>query len=159
MVGEARAVRGTHDPDHEDPARVHERWQLRAGRPRPRRSPDPVPSRCLSLIGLGTGRRIGAALVTIAAAVAWGMAAPIPAAGQSDCAAESEPNDTPEAAQQTSGPLCLTGTLPSDDQDIVLWELSAADAMSPWTFEVAGIPGTRTGLKVVPITSEPGVEP
>ncbi|MFN8620889.1 MAG: VWA domain-containing protein [Chloroflexota bacterium] len=90
--------------------------------------------------------------------VGW-LALPAAAQEPAGCTAEAEPNDSPDALPILSGPLCITGTLPTNDQDIVVWELSVADAARPWTIAVDGIPGTITGLKILPVTSDPGVVP
>lgn len=40
--------------------------------------------------------------------------------------ADQEPNDTPDEAAPASGPLCIEGEPPDDDQDLFLWEFEAA---------------------------------
>jgi hypothetical protein len=81
---------------------------------------------------------------------------------QGACLAEQEPNDDPETATGlgfAAGALCLEGALPTGDQDIVAWEVPAAAAATPWSFEVSGIRGTLTSLRLLAIESEPGVVP
>lgn len=78
---------------------------------------------------------------------------------QTACLADREPNDAPEQSAAAVAPLCIEGTLPADDQDLVLWDVSEADALQPWTFRVDGPPRTLTGLRIIPIVSEPGESP
>ena len=56
-----------------------------------------------------------------------------PTRAADSCATETEPNDTPEQSQTFSGAVCVNGTLPDGDQDIFVWDLSAADAAKRWT--------------------------
>jgi Mg-chelatase subunit ChlD len=71
-----------------------------------------------------------------------------------------EPNDQPEQAPVMTGPVCLTGTLPAlRDQDLVLWEVAPADALTTWRITVIGIPTTFTSVHLFVVTSEPGVFP
>src|SRR5688572_17338535 len=106
------------------------------------------------------GRRDGLATL-FAALVALGgpWPAPIPVVAQDTCTDEVEPNDTPESAPASSGPICGQGTLGDGDQDLVLWELLPGDAAQTWTISVTSVPGTVTALRILPITSEPGVTP
>lgn len=77
-----------------------------------------------------------------------------------DCTPEVEPNDQPEQGPVMAGPICLTGTLPAlRDQDLVLWEVTPADALSTWRITVVGIPTTITSVHLFLVTSEPGVFP
>ncbi len=77
-----------------------------------------------------------------------------------DCTPEVEPNDQPEQAPVMTGPICLTGTLPAlRDQDLVLWDVAPADALSTWRITVVGIPTTITSVHMFVVTSEPGVFP
>lgn len=85
------------------------------------------------------------------------MSAPIRAAVS--CNAEVEPNDTPEQGQTFSGAACFTGTLPDGDQDIAVWDVTAVDAAKRWTISLTGVPDTITGLKLLPIVTDPGVTP
>ena len=80
-------------------------------------------------------------------------------AEQDACTSEAEPNDAPELAATLRSPVCVSGTLPDGDQDLYLWEVSAAEATTPRTLVLEGVPGTLTALQVLPITSEPGVTP
>ena len=80
-------------------------------------------------------------------------------AGPSDCVAEAEPNDSPDQAGAATGAGCLAGTLPSGDQDLVAWELTAADAQGAWTITVEGVPGARTIVDLRSVLSAPVVEP
>ncbi len=79
--------------------------------------------------------------------------------GTVTCTREAEPNDTPDASPVVSGPFCLEGTLPSQDQDLIRWELPEAAAATPWRVSVQGVPGALTGLKILTIASEPGISP
>ena len=97
--------------------------------------------------------------VTAAGAPAGLALGEVEAAGAGDCAPESEPNDAPDQADATTGASCLGGTLPAGDQDLVVWEVTAADAAGAWTITVEGVPGTRTIMDLRPVTSAPGVEP
>ena len=84
------------------------------------------------------------------------------ASAQDACAAEAEPNGTEielGAAPFTAGALCLTGTLPQGDQDLLLWEVAPEDALSSWSLTATGVPDTVTTFAIYPITSEPGVVP
>ena len=78
---------------------------------------------------------------------------------QGPCVPETEPNDTPEGALTTSGPLCSSGSLPDGDQDLLIWEVSAADADKRWTVSLTGLPDTTTSLTLLPIVSDAGVAP
>ena len=75
------------------------------------------------------------------------------------CAPEAEPNDTPEVAATRQGALCIDGTLPGTDQDLLIWNVTASEAAVPWTFQVQGVLGTLTSVQVVPITTDSGVTP
>ena len=105
--------------------------------------------------------RIGWVMVAGVLATACLLAAPpLPLAAQDPaCTAEVEPNDNPDALTFVSGTLCVEGTLPASDQDLLLWELSPEEAARPWTITVDGIEGTLTGLQIVSVASEPGVIP
>src|SRR3954447_5413569 len=95
----------------------------------------------------------------IAAAMVFPLLSSAPVRAQDQCGAELEPNDAPETAQGFTGAACFTGELPDNDQDIWLWSVAPADALTRWTFEVSGVARTVTGLKIVGITSAPGVIP
>ena len=98
--------------------------------------------------------------LVVAALAAAGAGPAVPTARAADaCVVEQEPNDAPEQAQTLTGATCVSGTLPDGDQDIFLWELSPTDALQRWTLSLTGVPGTTTGLKILPITSDPGVTP
>ena len=75
------------------------------------------------------------------------------------CIAESEPNDAPDGAGTAAGAVCLAGTLPQGDQDLFVWEVTAADAQAAWMITLEGVPGGRTIVDLRPVTSEPGVVP
>ena len=45
------------------------------------------------------------------------------------------------------GTFCLTGELPGDDQDFVLWDLSDAASAQTWRLSLAGTPGILTRLE------------
>ncbi|MFN8519617.1 MAG: VWA domain-containing protein [Chloroflexota bacterium] len=77
-----------------------------------------------------------------------------------ECVAGSEPDDQPEQAPSMSGPVCLTGTLPQlRDQDLVLWDVSPADALATWRITVMGIPTTITSVHLFEVRSAPGTFP
>ncbi len=78
---------------------------------------------------------------------------------QMECAQEAEPNDAPEVAATVRGALCISGTLPDTDQDLLIWDVTAAEAAIPWTVQIDGVLGTITSVKVVQITTDPGVSP
>jgi hypothetical protein len=105
--------------------------------------------------------RIGTfvAMAVLATGALFGAAPAAVIAQEPTCTPETEPNDVADPLPFLTGPFCTTGTLPQNDQDLSLWELSADDATTPWTMTVDGVAGTLTGLQVVPITSEPGVVP
>lgn len=99
-----------------------------------------------------------ALLVSTGTAVAQPDGSPPPAFGA--CAAELEPNDAPEGAPELAGAVCQVGDLPeTDPQDLAVWNVSDADAQQTWTFSVDGVVATVTSLRLLPILSEPGVEP
>ena len=75
------------------------------------------------------------------------------------CVAEAEPNDAPDQAGSAAGGACLAGTLPSGDQDLVVWESSPTDSQGAWTVTVEGVPGARTIVELRPVTSTPGATP
>ena len=93
--------------------------------------------------------------------LAMGSAAsqPITSVAQSGCTPETEPDDAPEQAAFLTGHVCIEGTLPDGDQDLFLWEVSAAEAATGWMLTLDGVGGTLTGLEVLPVTSDPGVTP
>jgi len=99
---------------------------------------------------------LGGVLLVLPASAQGGSAAP----GPGDCTAEVEPNDVPEGAPELTGLVCQDGELPEDDpQDLAIWTVSEADATQLWTFAVDGVVGAVTSLRLLPIVSEPGVEP
>ena len=63
------------------------------------------------------------------------------------------------AAPFTVGALCVSGSLPQGDQDLLLWEIAPTDALSSWTVTATGVPDTVTTFAVFEVTSEPGVVP
>ena len=81
------------------------------------------------------------------------------ARAQGACGSEVEPNDTPDGAPAATGALCLTGTLPDGDQDLLIWAVAGADAARRWTVGLTGVPDTTTSLTLLPVTSDSGVEP
>jgi len=77
-----------------------------------------------------------------------------------DCLAKSEPNDIPDGGLALSGVGCVTGALPEGDaQDLYLWTVTDEDARHRWTIAVAGIAGTLTAVRLLPVTSAPGATP
>ena len=86
-----------------------------------------------------------------------------PAAGRGTaatptCTAETEPNDHEGDAGTLAGPVCISGSLPEGDQDLFVWDVSAQPA-ALWNFSLTGVYGTATALKILTITSDPGVTP
>lgn len=104
--------------------------------------------------------RSGAALALAlgAAAAALSVPAPLAAADTSSCVPEAEPNDAASAASATGG-LCIDGTLPDGDTDIVSWEVAPADALTTWTIAVDGVADTVTTVALWAIVSDPGFDP
>ncbi len=102
-------------------------------------------------------------VVALAALVLLTMALPAlpgtPVAAQDICLGDIEPNDAPETAPITSGGFCLEGELAASDQDLLIWELPAGEAAGLWTVELDGVPGTLTTLRLLAISSPPGVVP
>ncbi len=78
----------------------------------------------------------------------------MPARAQSDCLAESEPNDSAALAQPMMA-TCLLGTLPPGDQDLAIVEV-AEGAPTRWDLSLDGVPGTATLVQLFTVTSEPG---
>ena len=118
------------------------------------------PARSGRLLSVGiAGAFAWAALALPLATVAQGPATvPAPA----ECAAEVEPNDTPDQASSRVGEICLSGTLPEQspaDQDLILWEVLPEDGLTEWSVTMRGVPATITSAHVIPITSPPGVSP
>jgi hypothetical protein len=62
---------------------------------------------------------------------------------------ESEPNDTPEAANAVAGAVRIVGAMPDGDQDGFLWTVSDVDATMPWTFGLQGVPGVLSVIEVI----------
>ncbi len=58
-----------------------------------------------------------------------------PGGARRTCAADTEPNDTPETAAVVDGPGCIAGTLPDSDQDLFLWTVTDAEASQPWDLD------------------------
>ena len=98
-------------------------------------------------------------VVQVVAALVSPLATPTRIRAQQQCGTEIEPNDAPETAQSFTGAGCFTGELPDNDQDIWLWTVAPEDALTRWTFELTGVARTITGLKIVQISSDPGVTP
>lgn len=98
---------------------------------------------------------VGSFLLLVAA-LAAGSA---PVAGQAACIGDAEPNDEPSIGQVLSDELCVDGTLAEGDQDLLAWEVTPAQATTRWSFVLAGVVDAVTTLRVLRITSDPGVEP
>ena len=64
------------------------------------------------------------------------------------CVAETEPNDHEGDAGTVTGSVCITGALPEGDQDLFVWDTSAAPA-ARWDFSVSGVYGNATALKLL----------
>jgi len=93
------------------------------------------------------------------ARAATGVRAATGAAAAPACTSETEPNDTEGAAGSLSGAVCVNGTLPDGDQDLFVWDISGSAAALRWTFSLSGVFPTVTAIKVLSITSAPGVTP
>lgn len=76
--------------------------------------------------------RISIALLILAAIFTFSAHA------ETQCIPEIEPNDQAAQAQTLRGDFCLTGRVGERDQDIVIWEVSPADAASSWKIEING---------------------
>ena len=112
------------------------------------------------------GRRWRNGLLAAIIATSPAMAAPAAVTGQSavpvvgSCAAEAEPDDDLKTAPSLAGNVCVSGTLPAeDDQDLWLWEVSPQGSLLTWTFTMDGVPSTITSVHVLRISSSPGVLP
>jgi len=95
-------------------------------------------------------------LFAVLVALVLALPTPTVTLAQASCLQDIEPNDTPEAAQQSSDAICVEGTLPGGDQDLALWEVLPRDATTRWTISVDGLAGLLTALKLFVITSDPG---
>jgi hypothetical protein len=81
------------------------------------------------------------------------------AAAEPACVQASEPDDTPEQAPELAIAGCLSGSLPTDDLDLVRLTMTEADSRATWSISVEGPWRVLTSAQLLPITSEPGVEP
>ena len=75
---------------------------------------------------------------------------------QPDCRADVEPNDTEADVTMFGGPLCIDGSLPDGDQDLLVWELTSDSALTRWAFDLEGVPGTQTLLEVFVVSEDSG---
>ena len=80
------------------------------------------------------------------------------AAAVTHCTAEAEPNDHEVQIESIAVPGCIDGTLPETDQDMFLWEVPAGAPLR-WVISLTGVAGTVTAVKILAITSDPGVTP
>jgi hypothetical protein len=80
-------------------------------------------------------------------------------AAQAACVADVEPNDQPAWTDPAASEVCIDGTLPQGDQDMFPWQVGDADLETRWTFSLSGIEDASTGLQLLRVTSEAGVEP
>jgi hypothetical protein len=64
------------------------------------------------------------------------------------CIPDKEPNDRPETAMPVTGTFCVEGSIGENDQDILAWSVSNADAGQAWTIELEGIPGQETKVQL-----------
>jgi hypothetical protein len=100
-------------------------------------------------------RHVALALLLIGSlSGAWHI--PPSASAQTTCATEVEPNQPETDAPQRSGAFCLSAELPGDDQDFLLWDLSAAAPDQTWTLRLTGSAGVLTRLEAYAVDSEPG---
>jgi von Willebrand factor type A domain len=110
--------------------------------------------------------RFGRALVALSLVAALmpsvspvAAARPGSAAQATTCTPDAEPNDTEEQVEALSAPACIDGTLPAGDQDLFLWTVDDAQVAQRWTISLEGVLDTVTDLKVLAISSDPGVTP
>ncbi len=75
------------------------------------------------------------------------------------CVADTEPNDTEDQVEPLTAPSCIDGTLPASDQDLFLWTIDDSQRGQRWTISLEGVRDTDTGLKILAISSDPGVTP
>ncbi|HKZ92863.1 MAG TPA: hypothetical protein VJZ50_12060, partial [Candidatus Limnocylindrales bacterium] len=99
----------------------------------------------------------------LATALVLGSGLPVvsPVLAQASCLPETEPNDTeldlPAAIFQD--PICVEAALPPDDQDLLLWEVTEAQAARSWDLTLEGVDGTLTIMQLFPVESPPGQRP
>jgi hypothetical protein len=107
------------------------------------------------------GRRLVwfAALASLALTGTIVLPGPPIQAADGPCPAETEPNDAPETAPVSSGPVCVAGTLPEGDQDVIVWELGEVAARQTWTISLDGVDETVTSVRILEVSSQPGVTP
>ena len=104
-------------------------------------------------------RWLGAGVVAFLVLLAVSATATLGPVAAQACATDGEPNGTPEEALPFVGPGCIAGTVPDGDQDLFLWTVTDADALTPWTIGIDGPARMLTSAQVFPITSEPGAAP
>jgi Mg-chelatase subunit ChlD len=75
------------------------------------------------------------------------------------CLPDTEPNDTEDQVEPLTAPSCIDGTLPSGDQDLFLWTIDDSQRGQRWNISLEGVRDTVTGLKILDISSDPGVTP
>ena len=115
----------------------------------------------MSRVGRRSPNGLLAALLAVALAVPVSVALPPArtAAQDTACSAEAEPNDDLKTAPSLAGDVCVSGSLPDDDQDLWLWEVDPEGSLLTWTFTMDGVPSTITSVHVLQISSPPDVEP
>lgn len=79
----------------------------------------------------------------------WASGGPEHAFASGGSYQETEPNDTPEAANTITGPVGILGDLPAGDQDGFLWTVSDVDAHRRWSVTLDGLPEILTQLDVI----------
>jgi len=102
---------------------------------------------------------LGTVMMVVGLAAAGGAVAAQDPGTDAVCVPDTEPNDTPEAAPALSAPGCITGTLPDDDQDLLIWTITEEQAAQPWDITLDGVEATITGTKLFAISSAPGEVP
>ena len=85
-----------------------------------------------------------------------GSAAPTSTLAEQPCRLEVEPNDPETQSSGVAGAFCLTGDLPGDDQDFILWDKSADAPSQTWTISLTGATGILTKLVAYEVASAPG---
>src|SRR4051794_18061141 len=109
----------------------------------------------------GTARLFAACLTALAVAsnLLAGPVAFANGAAATTCVVDTEPNDSEDLVQDLTAPSCTDGTLPAGDQDLFLWTVDDSQRGQRWTISLDGVRDTVTSLKILAISSDPGVTP
>ena len=88
------------------------------------------------------------------------MSASRPASAQVGCVSDLEPNDEPASATPLDDAACAVGSLAGEDlQDLYLWQIPEAEGPGFWQLSLRGLPGALTNAQLLPVTSDPTVQP